>query len=657
MNQAAARDPRFSLVTSFLWRPVVPTNLNLTTRAGRRVAVLAVSALGATALAAPIAQADIGVPNSGIGLHGPVIERYGFFPEYYQDGNGTRLQLCIDLAATCGAIATPNGGPVSFPNNFPDEAFYWSAGASAGNTNFTLAQEATFDGTDGNQAVFGRMRIRNGGGDLTAGQRYRITTPYGQLELVAGAGGVINDTADVGCGPAIGAVCDSAAAFSAPGGSVIGPNYLTATGAPAGFVGDAATDTTFTGSDFTPPVGSTTLDGPQGLANYFRVDHIASPGAAADALVDSSTTAVIQGKLADNPGQPFFLSTPGAAGTQAVDGGAKTFSVTVRNGGAADLKIAAASIPAGSDFSIAPGGTCASTTLNPAPRFTPAPAQATCTINVAFDPSSAGAKTATLNIPEQAAGPNHAVALTGTGTVGSLGTNPASLSFGGQTVGTSAATKSVTVSNNGGAAAGITAVGIGGANAGDFSASGCSGASLASGQSCTVDVLFTPAGTGVRTATLTISSPSGDRTVQLSGSGIAQAAAAGGGTAGGGSGGGSQILSPNSGPGKALSLKQLVMSAKIKRSKVRKQGLRVVTRLEDGTQVLRIRVYRKKSGTKTLVGQGFRAPTNAGLYRIKLADPKLRRDLSVGRYELEVTPGRNRNDLRSPSRFAFRVVR
>jgi hypothetical protein len=139
---------------------------------------------------------------------------------------------------------------------------------------------------------------------------------------------------------------------------------------------------------------------------------------------------------------------------------------------------------------------------------------------------------------------------------------------------------------------------------------------------------------------------------------------------GGGGGGGTNIVPafpgpPGPGPtgpsGSSvpapLTLAHLSTSARIKRSTARRKGVRVVTRLNSGTQVLRLRVYRKKGATKTLLGQGFRAPSSAGLYRVTLQDSKLRRSLSVGSYELEVTPGRGPSSMGTASKYAFKVVR
>jgi Ca2+-binding RTX toxin-like protein len=104
---------------------------------------------------------------------------------------------------------------------------------------------------------------------------------------------------------------------------------------------------------------------------------------------------------------------------------------------------------------------------------------------------------------------------------------PTSLSFGSQTVNTTSAALSVTVTNTGTGDLTVDDATLSGTDAAMFGRSnGCTGA-LAPNASCTVDVTFTPASDGAKTATLSIAhnaagTPS---TVALSGSGVAPAGA------------------------------------------------------------------------------------------------------------------------------------
>src|SRR5437870_10996636 len=94
------------------------------------------------------------------------------FPLYYVDATGLALQPCLNLAG-CGALAAslPNPlAPISFPANFPAEAFYARAVAklTAGTVSgiYTAALEGTFFNgvvAAGNQMVFTRVRTRVAG--------------------------------------------------------------------------------------------------------------------------------------------------------------------------------------------------------------------------------------------------------------------------------------------------------------------------------------------------------------------------------------------------------------------------------------------------------------------------------------------------------------
>ncbi|MFZ0883465.1 MAG: choice-of-anchor D domain-containing protein [Candidatus Acidiferrales bacterium] len=107
---------------------------------------------------------------------------------------------------------------------------------------------------------------------------------------------------------------------------------------------------------------------------------------------------------------------------------------------------------------------------------------------------------------------------------------PPSLTFTSQTVLTTSAPRSVTVSNNGTAAVTFSGFTVTGTNAADFSVplpnmpGMCSPTgTLAADSSCTINVLFTPQAAGTRTATLNVSdSATGSpQTVALSGTGTA----------------------------------------------------------------------------------------------------------------------------------------
>jgi hypothetical protein len=149
------------------------------------------------------------------------------FPIWYSDGTTVvspdgpiplKLQLCLDQTVQilgggtffpCFLEANPNA-PVSFPNNFGPEAFWWAATAattftsSDGSLNsmaFTAGQEAAFGlgfgAFDGDQIAFNRIRLRI---TVPVPGIYRVTHPYGTFDYHVTAAGLraINQTQDVG---------------------------------------------------------------------------------------------------------------------------------------------------------------------------------------------------------------------------------------------------------------------------------------------------------------------------------------------------------------------------------------------------------------------------------------------------------------------------
>jgi hypothetical protein len=135
-------------------------------------------------------------------------------------------------------------------------------------------------------------------------------------------------------------------------------------------------------------------------------------------------------------------------------------------------------------------------------------AGSSCAISVQFDPTATGTQTGTLSISDVTRTQPQTVALSGTGLAPPvLSVSPTILSFTEQAVGQASAAQTVTVSNTGGAPlanVGFQIIGIS-ASSFSFGASTC-GATLAIGNSCTVQVTFTPAASGGALASLVVSS-------------------------------------------------------------------------------------------------------------------------------------------------------
>jgi hypothetical protein len=132
-------------------------------------------------------------------------------------------------------------------------------------------------------------------------------------------------------------------------------------------------------------------------------------------------------------------------------------------------------------------------------------AGAVCTISVQFAPAQVGAVTGTLKITDALG--TQTIALIGTGlTPPAFSVTPASLIFTNQQPGVPSAPQTLTIANTGGAPMAVIGFDITGAAAASYSlAATTCGAQLANGSSCSVQVVFTPNGTGVINATLAVS--------------------------------------------------------------------------------------------------------------------------------------------------------
>jgi len=154
-----------------------------------------------------------------------------------------------------------------------------------------------------------------------------------------------------------------------------------------------------------------------------------------------------------------------------------------------------------------------------------------CTIFVVYAPTSVGSSLATLNVLDSALGNPQQYGMSGMGIappppapVAEL--NPAgTFNLAGTTTqGTTAAPQNLMVSNTGTGHLHVTAIGVNGLNAGDFSVAGsnCLGTAVAAGTSCTIPVTFAPLASGIRTTTLTITDDAANspQTVTINGTAV-----------------------------------------------------------------------------------------------------------------------------------------
>jgi hypothetical protein len=213
--------------------------------------------------------------------------------------------------------------------------------------------------------------------------------------------------------------------------------------------------------------------------------------------------------LSINPTNKNFGSVPLA-------GSSAPTVFTVTNTGTAPQTIASIALTGGQagEFAVDPG-TCGSAVMA---------GGGTCTLQVRFQPTGAGARTATLVVQSNAKA-SATSTLRGTAEKGALALDPNPADFGVVAIGTTSLPVTVKVTNSGGAALTISAVRVGGTNAAEFlvSSDTCTGQSFAPGASCGVSVLFRPGAAGSRSATLDIDDGDGATSGALHGVGIFEA--------------------------------------------------------------------------------------------------------------------------------------
>lgn len=237
---------------------------------------LGVSGLGSATAATEVTQRNPG----GLVAVGPVNTEHGY-PAWYEDSAQVRTELCLDAGnPLCGFLPgdVPDPTqPISFPGNFPSEAFYMLAGSElelpgGGRAVLVLALEAAFANENpvpGDQVVFARQRVtvRGAPPDTTL----TFTHPYGTVTV---------DTDEEGEGKIVEDVSPAIGNFQTPLKGDIGPFLRWDSGAPEGYLGNPDVEHTITGS----PLGQ----------NHFSVT-----GGGLDLRTDLFT---VMGKISTNTG-------------------------------------------------------------------------------------------------------------------------------------------------------------------------------------------------------------------------------------------------------------------------------------------------------------------------------------------------------------------
>ena len=120
-------------------------------------------------------------------------------------------------------------------------------------------------------------------------------------------------------------------------------------------------------------------------------------------------------------------------GNQSVRTTSTAQTVTLNNTGTAMLSITSVAVTGANAGDFSETDTCGSSVA----------AGSYCTIAVLFTPSTAGSRTASISITDNASGSPQMVGLSGTGTAPVVSLSPAGLTFASQTVGTTSAAQTI----------------------------------------------------------------------------------------------------------------------------------------------------------------------------------------------------------------------
>ena len=315
--------------------PARSTDLATSTpRRGRaaRVAGTAVAAVVATTLA-PAAVMPAQAAVAGMSA----VDPQNGYPTWFSDGT-VKLQFCYMAGAGCLSEPPDPDAPASYPDNFPEEAFWFNAEATGGNLGL---YEAALEGahangvvTPGEQMGFGRLRFRID--NLVAGASYTIRHPYGThtftATAVTGGGGRINQTIDAGvCAPTDTTPCDWAgvgAAFLGTNAKTTTSTFLRQTTSTPGTIGDIGTARPVTGAP--SGLNAVEITGPNAggagintlTVRNFTVQGLIFDGADAAPSTPDLTAASDSGKSSTdnitNVATPTFTGTvPGVGATEA----------------------------------------------------------------------------------------------------------------------------------------------------------------------------------------------------------------------------------------------------------------------------------------------------------------------------------------------------
>ena len=183
--------------------------------------------------------------------------------------------------------------------------------------------------------------------------------------------------------------------------------------------------------------------------------------------------------------------------------------VTLFNTGSGTLTISSISVTGADPGDFSQTNNCGTTVAT----------GASCAINVTFNPTASGVRTAAVSVSDNASGSPQSVALSGTGTAGGpvASISPSTLTFASQNLLSTSSAQTISLTNSGATALNILSI----VATGDYAQTNNCGSSLAAAANCSVQVTFTPTAAGPRAGfvTFTDNDPSTLQTVTINGTG------------------------------------------------------------------------------------------------------------------------------------------
>jgi len=397
------------------------------------------------------------------------------------DATGTHLWLVDTAAAKVTTVTSPNGAPKS-------PAFYNDGQPRLAFVSGTVPDRVTVTAPTAVDRIPGSPTEPVTSVAMSANG---ATAAYGTASAILvslGAGAAV-PVAPGGSDPSVSV--DGGSIASTVGGAI--KTFVVANGAVSEAAGAA-------------PVAAGSFGSPVATNGDRQIVFVANPGAAAGG---------------SGTGPQAFALRPGLTaadvdfGTVAINT-TSTKTVSFRNDGTVDVTPTTIESSNAADFAVVNGGTCA--------VGQPVKVGASCTVQIAFTPTTNGAKDSTLTITQASDqswdGVTASAHLTGSGANGALSADPDSIDFGTISVGDTASAQSFTVTNSGTLTTTIGTVLVSSPSEFPLAGGTCAGATLAPADTCTVSVAFKPAAGGTRSATMDVGGSGGAAvSVTLSGTG------------------------------------------------------------------------------------------------------------------------------------------